>query len=48
MNTELEEQKKHLLGAAEALLSRKHSGPSEDAHVFAEWDDLADAIKAVQ
>lgn len=33
-----------LLAAADGLLSRKKEGPSEDAHIFGEWDDLEDAI----
>jgi len=33
-----------LEGAARALLTRKDEGPSEDAHIFAEWDDLREAL----
>lgn len=36
---------KRLRKAAHALLSRKDEGPSEDAHIFAEWDDLRDALE---
>lgn len=34
-----------LEGAARALLTRKDLSPSEDAHIFAEWDDLRDALE---
>ena len=34
-----------LVEAAKSLLSRKKEGQGEDTNIFAEWDDLEDAIK---
>lgn len=34
--------------AARALHRRRVEGPSEDANLFGEWDDLADALASVK
>ena len=37
-----------LVEAVEQLISRKEQGKYEDAHIFAEWDDLEDALAMVR
>jgi len=39
---------KDVVAAATSLLSRKDEGPSEDAHIFGERDDLRDALSALR